>query len=376
MNSRFFVFSLAAIAAAASAPSLADVKTGVDAWTAGDYASAIKQWEGPAARGDADAQFNLAQAYKWGRGVKQDLKKAELLYGKAAALGHMRASDEYGLLMFDRGERAMALPYVQTAANRGDPRAQYLLSIAHFNGDLVAKDWVRAYALMSLARTAGLPQASSGLQQMDGFIPLTQRQQAVALSQQISADTEATRNRQLASSDLGVSAPPPSAVRPAAPVRPVVTPVRPPQVAVNQPSIETAVAAAERVAAGSTPNTAGADYARPAAKTPPPAPRQVAVAVAPPAAVKSPVSAAPRSAVAAAPSGAWRLQFGAFGVAANADALWAKLKSRPEVAGHPRVNVAVGAVTKLQAGGYSEEAARAACSKLAAAGFACVAVKN
>lgn len=382
----------AVLFAGTAGAALADVRAGVDAWSRGDYAAAIKEWEVPAAQGDADAQFNLGQAYKWGKGVKQDLKKAELYFGKAAAQGHPAASDNYGLLLFDRGERAMAMPYVKNAAARGDARAQYLLAIAHFNGDQVEKDWVRAYALMTLARGAGLPQAVSGVQQMDGFIPLDQRQQAVGLSQQLAAETEANRARQLAASDLGV---------PNTPLKQIGTPVAAaPAVRTPQPAPAQAVAAAERTAAGASPRTAGADYARPqvaaapprpvAVATPkpitlpspseehvflPPAPKPVAakpaVAVAP-----KPVLPAPKPAAAAPSGGGWRLQFGAFGVAANADALWTRLKARPEVAGHPRLNVAVGAVTKLQAGGYSEEAAHAACAKLSGAGFTCVAVKG
>jgi cell division septation protein DedD len=78
----------------------------------------------------------------------------------------------------------------------------------------------------------------------------------------------------------------------------------------------------------------------------------------------------------AATDGTWRIQFGAFGVAANADALWAKLRARPEVAGHPRINVPVGSVIKLQAGQYSHDSAQSACSKLSAAGFTCIASRN
>jgi len=41
------------------------------------------------------------------------------------------------LMLFQDGRREEALPYVQAASTRGDPRAQYLLGVAHFNGDLV-----------------------------------------------------------------------------------------------------------------------------------------------------------------------------------------------------------------------------------------------
>ena len=71
------------------------------------------------------------------------------------------------------------------------------------------------------------------------------------------------------------------------------------------------------------------------------------------------------------------MQLGAFGVPANADAMWDRVKSRPELAGHAKLLVAAGAVKKLQAGGFaSQAAAQAACARLSAAGFACLAVSN
>ena len=179
-RNRLIALSLAGLGFALASPLLADTKAGVDAWTRGDFAAAVKHWQTEAARGDADAIFNLGQAYKLGKGVKQDLPQAEKLFGQAAAMGHLQASDNYGLLLFQRGERGQALPYLRSAADRGDPRAEYLLGIAHFNGELVPKDWVRAYALVSLARKQGLPQAAQALTQMDQYIPMEQRQQAIA----------------------------------------------------------------------------------------------------------------------------------------------------------------------------------------------------
>lgn len=379
MNLRVLLAGVVGAGLIGTVPAMADVKAGVDAWARGDFPAAVKEWQGPASRGDADAQFNLGQAYKWGKGVPQDLKKAELYFGKAAAQGHIEASDNYGLLLFDRGERAQALPYVKAAGGRGDPRAQYLLAIMNFNGDMMPRDWVRAYALMSLAQQAGLPQAKAGLQQMDTHIPLAQRQQAVGLAQQLSAEAEATRNRQFAADDLGVKNPAGVVTTPPQIAAAAPAPVR------RQPTPEEAVAEAERVTAGASPRTAGADYARPVTAAPPaprpapvPPPQVVTVTPRP-----SPVITQPRPPAPApvaqpkpAPAGGWRIQLGAFGVSANADALWAKVRTRPELSGHPRINVPAGAVTKLQAGGYSEDSARAACRALTAAGLACTPVKN
>ena len=341
-----FAVMLSGAAVALSAPAWADVQTGLNAWARNDYPAAIREWQGPAASGDADAQFLLAEAYKQGLGVKQDLAKAEELYGKAAAQGHMQASDVYGLLLFDRGQRVQAMPYIRTAAERGDPRAQYLLGLAHFNGDLAEKDWVRAYALVSLAHQGGLARAAVALAKMDQHIEPQQRQQAAALSAQLASRAEANLARQLAESSMRGGTPTAAAARiaSAAPEAPMA------------PKAPT-----------DSPRTAGADYARPSvAVTAPPLPATRPVA--------SPAAARTARAPTAA-TGPWRIQLGAFGVAANADALWNKLRVRPELAGHPRINAMAGNVIKLQAGGFaSQEAARAACSRLAGAGVSCLAV--
>ncbi len=378
---KLFAAALAVAGSILAVPALADSKAGVDAWTRGDYPAAVRAWEAEAAKGDVDALFNLGQAHKLGKGVPLDLPKAEMLFGQAAARGHLQASDNYGLLLFQRGERARALPYIRAAADRGDPRGQYLVGVAHFNGDLVAKDWIRAYALVSLAQQQGLTQAVSALAQMDQHVPMEQRQQAVALAAELASQADATRARQFAAADLGNRVPigNPAAGTVAHP--PPRVPPRAPTVA----SAGDAVENARRVAGSDSPATAGADYARPATDAPrpvPPAPPPKVAATPPPKIAATP---APRPALpppqpapaAASAAGPWRIQLGTFGVAANADGLWARIKGRPELAGHPRLNIKVGTVTKLQAGGWaSQGAAQAACGKLQAAGFACIAVKG
>ena len=128
------LLALGGLSAALAAPALADVKDGVDAWSRGDYKGAIAQWQAPAQAGDPDAMFNLGQAYRLGRGVPVDLDKAEQYYAKAADKGHIQAADIYGLMLFQRGQRQVALPYIKSAAERGDPRSEYLLGIALFYG--------------------------------------------------------------------------------------------------------------------------------------------------------------------------------------------------------------------------------------------------
>ena len=188
------VGAAAALAALIASPVLADVKTGVDAWQRGDFAVAVKEWRPAADQGDSDAQFNLGQAYRLGRGVPADLRIAQSWFQKAAAKGHEQAQANLGLILYEGGKRREALPWIRKAADRGDPRAQYVLGIELTNGDLIAKDWPRAYALMTRAAAQGLPAAARSLGQMEQFVPADQRQKGIALARQIERGAPAGRD--------------------------------------------------------------------------------------------------------------------------------------------------------------------------------------
>jgi cell division septation protein DedD len=312
-------------------PALADVKDGVDAWQRGDYAAAIKEWRPAAIAGDADAQFNLAQAYKLGRGVPADLKQAESWYQKAAAKGHVQAEDNYGLILFQNGSRKDAMPWIQKSASRGEPRAQYVLGTALFNGDLIGKDWVRAYALMTRASSAGLPQASATLAQMDQYIPLDQRQKGTALSRELEAQ----------------------AMKPKMP--PITVADLPPSNAAQGP---------------------GASYPQPGE----PRPAPVAARPAPPAPRPQPQPRPePKPVAVAAPTrnGAWRIQLGAFSEQGRAKALWSSLeRSISGLGALQPFLVQAGGITKLQAGPFATKAqADSQCAVVKRSGQACIALK-
>jgi cell division septation protein DedD len=335
----------------------------------------MREWEAPAAAGDPDAMFNLAQAYRLGRGTAADPERAEALYARAAAAGHLQAADTYGLMLFQNGRREAALPYVQSAAGRGDPRAAYLLGIAHFNGDIVPKDWVRAYALLTLANGQGLPQAAQALAQMDQHIPLTQRQQGAGLAVDLQRRADATRGRELAAADLetGPSAAVAQAPTPTqAPVVVASMPRAPQPIATSavSPSVAAArasVAEASQATGIENPAEAGASHARPAPAAPQP---QVAAAANP---QPQPQPQPPARAATAATDGPWRVQLGAFSVRGNAERLWTKLSGRSELAGRTRLMIPAGRVTKLQAGGYaSRDSAQAACRSLQRTGQECL----
>lgn len=345
-----FAMAAAGVLLVAAMPALADVKAGVDAWSRGDYATAVREWAGPAQQGDPDAQFNLAQAYRLGRGVDADPAQAEALYTRAAQQGHVKAADNLGLILFQKGEREKAMPYIEGAATRGDPRAQYLLGIAHFNGDLVAKDWRRAYALATLANSSGLPQAKGALAQMDEHIPLADRQAAQVLAAEIKAQAEASRARELAAVDLALAS------ETAAP-RNLPTPPG------NQnPGVDYSTRTPE------SPDATVIARAEPLTPVQPASTSMVAGASRVPATAKAASVPAETRA-----SGPWKIQLGAFGVAGNADKLWAKLATRSEIAGREKVKQPAGRLTKLLAGGYAtRDEAAAACASLKRSGQDCI----
>lgn len=169
-------------AAPKAPPAPRDGKAGVAAWQRGDYAAALAIWRPLAAAGDADAQFNIGQAYRLGRGVAQDEKAAMAWYERAARQGLTQAEANYGLLLL-QSDRVGAMPWLAKAADKGDPRAQYVVATALFNGDPPPADPVRAYALMSRAAAAGLPQAIRSLSEMEGYISPDQRQRGLALAE-------------------------------------------------------------------------------------------------------------------------------------------------------------------------------------------------
>ncbi|AKQ41664.1 sporulation protein [Aurantiacibacter atlanticus] len=353
----FLAASIAAPLSAGMGASEHGVREGVEAWSRGDYVAAVAQWRGPADAGDPDALFNMGQAFRLGRGVPQDLARAEGYYALAARAGHVRASDTYGLMLFQNGRREAALPFVEAAARRGDPRAQYLLGIAHFNGDLVTRDWERAYALLTLANGAGLPQAVDAIAEMDEHIPISQRQNAATLARQLEAEAEQARAVELAAADLSVQDGPP-------------IPAHTPQPVAEAPSSPAVIAARDAVsqardATGTgDPANAGASYANASTAG---AIETTTRAIAAPA----PTPAAARG------DGPWRVQLGAFAVAGNAERLWARLSERPEISGRERLLLPTGRVTRLQAGGFSSrDEARVACNSLRRSGQDCLVTRN
>lgn len=194
------IMTTAILAATVAAAPAATVKDGVDAWQQGTYDRAVAIWRPLAEQGDADAAFNLAQAFKLGRGVPTDLAQATVWYGKAAQAGHPQAIANYGLLLFQNGDRRAAMPWIIKASDAGDARAQYVYGTALFNGDLAPRDWPRAYALLTRAAAAGLPQATTSLAQIEPFLSAEDRQSGLALAADMASKPLPPTDRHVVSS--------------------------------------------------------------------------------------------------------------------------------------------------------------------------------
>ena len=252
---------MASLAVPVSAQS---VKAGIDAWQKADYAAAVAIWRPLAEKGDADAQFNLGQAYRLGRGVPINLAAAQSWFERAADKGHVDAQTTLGLLLFQNGNHTGGLRWLKAASDQGEPRAMLVYGTALFNGDGVPQDQILGYAYVSRAAAQGLQAAKDTLAQLDQIMPVEDRKKGVAL-----ALSKAKANPAPASKSPATKA--------AKAVPPKPTPSKPAQL----------VAAAPK-----------------------------------------PQSKPPAQPVAVSATGSWRIQLGAFSQRSSAEALFRKLSGK------------------------------------------------
>lgn len=300
---------------AATAPAVATTAEGVRRWRGGDHAGAVAAWQGPAAAGDPDALFNLGQAYRLGRGVPANRDLALDFYRRAAARGHVAATANLGITLFQLGRKTEALAPLRAAADAGDARAAYVLGIATFTGDGAPRNPVLGLAYVRRAEMLGLDLAGPQVARMAARVTDEERSRAEAAAAALAAGRPA--------SVVLAEAPAPAAPPAAGPV---------------------AVAAGEEVAGAAAP-------AAPAAPAP------AASATSPPAARR-----------------AWYVQLGAYTSEAAARAAWAALvaQSADLLEGQAPVYAPRGGLVRLQVGPLDDRGIAAnLCARLAAAGRPC-----
>ena len=193
MNRKYFVAAALLLWGASPLPAQS-VRAGIEAWQRADYSGAIAIWRPLAEKGDPDAEFNLGQAYRLGRGVPTNLSAAKTWFERAANQGHIDAQTTLGLLLFQNGEQADGLKWLKKAADQGEPRALLVYGTALVNGDGVTQNPVLGYAFVSRAAAQGLQPAKATLDQLDKMLPLSDRKRAVAMARNLAKGAPAPRS--------------------------------------------------------------------------------------------------------------------------------------------------------------------------------------
>jgi len=166
----------AAVLLGTSAPLAAQsVRAGITAWQNDDYDGAVRIWRPLAEKGDPDAQFNLAQAYRLGRGVPVNLALAQSWLKRAATQGHVDAQTTLGLLLFQNNNRTLGVYWLKAAAAKNDPRALLVYGTALFNGDGVKADPALGYSYVKRAAAQGLGPAKDTLAEIEATLTPDER---------------------------------------------------------------------------------------------------------------------------------------------------------------------------------------------------------
>jgi cell division septation protein DedD len=299
---------------------------GTAALAAANLAPDLQALQAKAQNGDPDAEFRLGEAYRFGRGVEADPEMAIMWYRRATAHGNIRASEELGFALFAHGDRREAMPFIERAAARGEPRAFYLLGTAHFNGDYASRDWPLAYAQTMRAASAGLSAAQRNLELMDHYLLPSDKDKAQQILATLPLARVSAQSQPKARVDAMGASSSPSPTSSAAPV---------------QTASLTSDAKGKSSAATNTPKPA------------PPPPAQSAAPVA---------------------KGNWKVQLGAFGSAERVEERWKMLTAK--ISGLKRYErrvIVAGSIQRLQVIGIASKAdAEALCTKVVAAKGDCL----
>jgi len=356
------------------------VRQGVELWRAGKWDEAVKMWQPFAEKGDADAMFNMGQAYKLGRGVALDKAIARDWYRRAAVKTHLPAQANLGILLFQAGEKPESVRWLKSAADRGEMRAQYVLGIVHWNGDGAGKSMPLAYAYLVRAAAQGLPEATKALNELSQVIQPVDRangwQIATALANSNSVPAQFQSAILPPPMDAPTEPPPPVAVIASAggPPQPGASPST---AALNAAALSAATADEE----GDAAEDAGGDAPAPApaaAQPAQPAPVRVAAQAAePPPEPPKPKPKAPTPPPPPPPETGWRIQLGSYPTQKTAMAAWTKLaaQQKQDVKGlKPKVSK-FGSLYRLQVGPFpTRDKAQDGCKKLEIGKNGCFAI--
>jgi len=137
----------------------ADYGKGFDAYSEGDYATALAEWRPLAEQGEADGQFGLGLLYANGWGVDLNDDEALKWYGLAAAQDHAEAAYNLGV-MSQNGwgvpqSDEQAFKWFALASDHGFTTAQVNLGKMYAIGFGAPLDPVQAHMWFAVAAALG-----------------------------------------------------------------------------------------------------------------------------------------------------------------------------------------------------------------------------
>ncbi len=133
----------------------ADYQKGFDAYSEGDYTTALAEWRPLAEEGDASGQFGLGLLYSNGWGVDLNDDEALKWYGLAAGQGHGEAAYNLGVMNANGWGVPQsddeAFKWYSIAADKGLTSAQVSLGKMYAIGFGAPLDTIQAHMWYSIA---------------------------------------------------------------------------------------------------------------------------------------------------------------------------------------------------------------------------------
>lgn len=355
-------------------PALADLQAGRIAFSAGDFATAFKEFNAVAETGDSSGQYLAGEMLIQGRGVAKDLRRGTALLESSARSGHVGAQSMVGALYaFGQdmpADYGKALSFLRPAAQAGDVHAQNNLAALTYFGLGTPRDVVEALHWAKRASAKRLVAA----------IKLEQEIESQATPEQIRAAVE-RMTQPLApptpvpgpAPQVATATPKPATQAPKAEPKPTAPPPPP------APARTTSAPPAAKPAAAPPPAAAAPASAAP---TPPntvpiarPAPKPIAP---PPPPAPAPMASPPP------PAGGWVIQVGSLPSRDEAEKHWKGIAAKQAalLGGRQPSMVqadlgAKGIYTRVFLTGFADQASAAElCTKLKAAGTDCLIKKG
>jgi len=156
----------------------ADYQDGLDAYTFGDYATAMEEWQAVVAAPPAEvnpaiyaeAHYAIAKLYWQGDGVEQNFRQAYDWLLQAAELGHAGAQAKLGFMYTDglvvRQDFSQAFGWYSKAAKGGNVDGLYNLGIFYYYGWGIERDLTMAAQYLAAASALGDAPSEEALQQV------------------------------------------------------------------------------------------------------------------------------------------------------------------------------------------------------------------